>query len=158
MARKIEGGSAIPVAIVSGGASTEADPNIALILAQVQAIAADVDALNDKTPGSVEASSDNVDQPAANTAAEITLFNIAGIPQVIGGVAWGYDADPTGGSLTITDGTDTLFYVPITKGGPGYFNFIPPMKSGADGFVITLAAGGEGVTGSLSVMSHWEEA
>ena len=135
MAKKVLSGPADPVYIVGGTLSASTAP-----------------------PVPVLASNGNVNQPAVNTAAQIIYQSIAGVPQVIAGVAWGYDGDPTGGSLTIDDGTDTLFYVPITKGGPGYFQFNPPMRSGVAGFRITLAAGGAGITGSLSVLGHWEVA
>ena len=94
--------------------------------------------------------------PADNTAAIVTYTGIASTSHVISGIAWSYDADPTGGSLIITDNGAVVFTVFITKGGPGVFVFPIPKKADvAHALVITLAAGGGTVQGTVSILNHW---
>jgi hypothetical protein len=100
----------------------------------------------------------NVHEPAANTAAVVTLAAPgAGVSHCLALVAWSYDGDPTSGSLTITDGGSTVFKVDITSGGPGFFMFTPPLKGTANAAVVaTLAAGGGTVSGIVSLHT-WTE-
>ena len=100
----------------------------------------------------------NVHEPAANTAAVVTKAAAgAGVANVLALVAWSYDGDPTAGSLTIADGASTVFKVDITAGGPGFFAFSPPLKGTANtALVATLAAGGSGVSGIVSLHT-WTE-
>ena len=66
-------------------------------------------------------------------------------------VHWSYDAAPTGGILTVSDGdwTETIY---ITSGGPGFLPFDGgSFRENAD-VTITLTAGGAGVNGSLAVI------
>ena len=88
--------------------------------------------------------------PAANTAATITLAAPTSGNRRINQIAWSYDGDPTGGRLSITDGGSTVFDLDITKGGPGYLPHPIQITDGA-AMVITLAAGGDGITGKLNV-------
>lgn len=114
--------------------------------------------------GSAEASSGvsslasgHTHTPAANTAAVVTLAAAgAGKVNVIRGIAWGYSSAPTGGNLTIKDGDATVFSVPVTGAGPG---FIPVYGAGSinKALVVTLAAGGEDVVGSVNVLEAWVE-
>lgn len=106
------------------------------------------------------ASSSDVHAPASNTAAVVTYAAAgSGVAHVIGGVAWSYNAVPTGGNLKIEDGSGTtVFTVDITAAGPGFFIFPRPKKGAANtAMIITLASGGSGVTGKVSVSSHWTE-
>lgn len=98
----------------------------------------------------------DVHAPAANTAAVITYAAATGTEHVIWGVAWSYDGAPTGGNLLIQDGTDTVFSMDITAGGPGY---VPVRRRGSTNtaLVVTLAAGGAGVSGKVNVLAHWAE-
>jgi hypothetical protein len=107
----------------------------------------------------VDCSSSDVHEPAANTAAVVTYAAAASTKHVIFGVAWSYDADPTGGSLTITDAGSDVFKVDITSKGPGVFKFPRPKRSAAanTAMVVTLAAGGADVSGVVSVLNHWTE-
>lgn len=104
------------------------------------------------------ASSGNMHEPAANTAAVVTKSAAgAGVSNVVGGVYWSYDGDPTGGSLTITDGGTQVFKVDITGKGPGFLPFDPPIKGAANAAVVaTLAAGGDGVSGIVN-LNAWTE-
>ena len=111
------------------------------------------------TPLGKDALTAHVHQPAANTAAVVTLAAPgAGVRNVLGMILFGYDGDPTGGSITVEDGVgNTVAYAPVTAGGPGPINFTPPLKGDDNGAVIiTLAAGGAGVTGSVCVHA-WTE-
>ena len=74
------------------------------------------------------------------------------------GIAWGYSATPTAGSIKVEDGSGTVIFgpVPITTAGPGFFPFA--FKGSANAaLIVTLAAGGSGVSGVVSVISTWTE-
>jgi hypothetical protein len=109
---------------------------------------------------SIPAASADVNAPAVNTAAVVTYAASPGVAHVIGGVAWSYNAAPTGGNLKIEDVSGTVvFSVDITTAGPGFFQFARPKKSAAvnTALIVTLAAAGAAVTGKVSVLSHWTE-
>lgn len=99
-------------------------------------------------------STSNVHAPASNTAAVVTYPAVSGQAyKFSNGVAWSYDASPTGGLLTITVGGSTVFSMSITSAGAGFIPFNDPLWSGKnEAVVFTLAAGGSGVTGKLSVL------
>ena len=106
------------------------------------------------------ASTSDVHAPSSNTAAVVTYSAAgAGVAHVIGGIAWSYNGTPTGGNLKVEDGSGTtVFTVDITAAGPGCFMFSRPKKGTANtAMIVTLAAGGSGVTGKVSVTSHWTE-
>lgn len=106
------------------------------------------------------ASTADVHAPASATAAVVTYAAAgAGVSHVIGGVAWSYNATPTAGNLKVEDGSGTtVFTVDITAAGPGFFLFPRPKKGTANtAMIVTLAAGGSGVSGKVSVTSHWTE-
>jgi hypothetical protein len=103
----------------------------------------------------------DVHVPAVNTAAVVTYAADATKKHVITGVAWSYTGGtPVGGNLKIEDVSGTVvFSVDIDKSGPGSFEF-PRPKIGAavnTAMIITLAAGGAGVTGKISVENHFLE-
>lgn len=114
-------------------------------------------------PASLSASSVNQSVGgAANQAATVSLQGSS--TGVIGGAAqnpaveissvwWSYSGTPTGGRLTITDGSaNNWIDVDITAGGPGFINFVPPVQMlAATNMLVTLAAGGSGVTGKVGV-------
>jgi hypothetical protein len=104
----------------------------------------------------------DVHAPAANTAAVVTYAAIAGLRHVVTGIAWSYvGGTPTGGNIKIEDVAGTVvFSLDIDKSGPGSFEFPIPKKSAAvnTAMIITLAAGGAGITGKISVENHWAEA
>ena len=102
----------------------------------------------------------NVHAPASNTAAVVTYAAAgASVSNVIGGVAWSYNAAPTAGNLKVEDGSGTtVFTIDITAAGPGFMLFMRPMKGTANtALIVTLAAGGSGVSGKVSVLSKWTE-
>src|SRR4051794_18599647 len=97
----------------------------------------------------IPASSSDVHAPASNTAAVVTYAAVSDRQHAITGIAWSYDGAPTGGNLKIEDGSGTtVFSIDITAGGPGVLYF-DPAKHGAKNtaLIVTLAAGGSGVTG-----------
>lgn len=119
-------------------------------------------AVDNANGGAVAAAAGNVHGPAVNTAAVVTYNAATAVKHVISGVAWSYSGgDPTGGNLKIEDvsGT-TVFSINITAQGAGFIPFAPPLRSAAvnTALIITLAAGGDGITGKLSILGHWTEA
>ena len=103
----------------------------------------------------VDAAAANVHEPAINTAAVVTYAAGGGtVRHFISGVAWSYDGVPTAGVLTITDGGATVFTTDITAGGPGFQDFAPVLRFGADSAVV-VTLGAAVVTGIVSVKGHW---
>jgi hypothetical protein len=106
-------------------------------------------------------STNDVAAPGSNAAATITYAaGGAGVQHVISGIAWSFSATPAAATnLSIQDGSgNTVFSIDITSAGAGVVNFSPPKKGTANSqMIITLAAGGSGVTGKLSVLGHWTE-
>jgi hypothetical protein len=97
--------------------------------------------------------------PASNTAAVATLAADADNAHHVSTVRWSYSGDPTGGSLTVAwnDGSARQEVYAITKGGPGFMAFYPPMRFPINSAVtITLAAGGAGITGTV-YPEAWKE-
>lgn len=92
--------------------------------------------------------------PASNTAAVVTLA-AAGTTQarIVEQIVWSYDGNPTGGNITITNDGTAIFDIDITAGGPGSITFPGDvLKSTANkALVITLAAGGSGISGNINV-------
>ncbi len=114
---------------------------------------------SDRNPAAAASTSDAA-APASNTAAQITYAAAgAGVSHAISGVAWSYSAAPTGGNLKIEDGSgNTVFTMDITAAGSGFIPFPVPKKGSANtALIVTLAAGGSGVTGKVSVLGHWTE-
>jgi hypothetical protein len=144
MARKITAGIIHPVTLF------DADGNI-----QGASFSLAADAQVSLTAEAYSAG--NADAPAANTAAVVTLPGIGGQSWTVAGIYWSYDDDPTGGQLTLDIGGVTAFTEYITSGGPGFFPFTPPIQVTAGAaVVITLAAGGAGISGSVSTHA-WTE-
>jgi hypothetical protein len=108
----------------------------------------------------IAASTSDVNAPAANTAAVISYAAAgAGVTHCLSGIAWSYSGDPSNGNLLIEDGSgNTVFSMDITKGGAGVLYFTPPKKGTANTLLkITLAAGGNGISGKVSALAHWTE-
>jgi hypothetical protein len=111
-------------------------------------------------PETLTGAAADVHAPSSNTAAVVT-YSAAGASykHVITGIAWSYSGDPTAGNLKIENGSGTvIFSIDITTKGPGVIYFSIPKKGSTNtAMIITLAAGGSGVTGKVSVLSHWVE-
>lgn len=105
-------------------------------------------------------STNDVSAPASNTAAVITYAAssaAANVGHVVQGIVWSYSGGtPTGGNLKIENGSGvTVFSLDITSAGAGFIPFPLPKKgSGATALIITLAAGGSGVSGKVNVLYH----
>lgn len=101
----------------------------------------------------------HVHEPAANTAAVVTLAAAgAGVANVIGLVGCSYDVLPAAGSVTIEDGLGTtVFKLDIAESGAGGIEFSPGLRGSANtALIVTLAAGGAGVSGIVSLHA-WTE-
>lgn len=96
--------------------------------------------------------------PAANTIAVVTLAATPGSGHAIGLVVAAFSATPAAGAvLTIAEGATTVFHAYIPAAGPHTIPFHAPLLGAAGAaVVVTLTAGGAGVSGSLSVHS-WTE-
>lgn len=114
-------------------------------------------AITTTPPTRVVADPADVAAPAANTAAVVTYAAVVQQAHVIAGVHFGYDGTPTGGKLTIEDGSgNTVLAIPVTAAGAGFLPFLPFKQGTANtALIITLAAGGSGVKGYVSVPAHW---
>lgn len=101
----------------------------------------------------------NTNTSAANAAATVTFPAAAGLSNVISGIAFSYNGNPTGGRVTISDGANIVFDIDVTSSGAGFFPFAAPVKGSVNtALTVTLAAGGAGVIGKVSVFSRWTEA
>lgn len=94
-----------------------------------------------------------------NVTATVTFAAVTGKRHIITGVAWSYDATPTGGSIVVADNLlGTLLSLTITASGPGFIIFPLPVASDLDAQItITLAAGGASVSGRVWALNHWTE-
>lgn len=112
--------------------------------------------------GRTKAATANIHEPAANTAAVVTLAaGGAGISNCISGVAWSYAGTyGSGGNLKIEDGSGTkVFSVDIGAVGTSAYYFDPPLKGSANtALIATLAAAGASCTGKVSLLGAWTEA
>jgi hypothetical protein len=101
----------------------------------------------------------DVNAPASNTAATVTYAAVAGERHVITGFAVSYYGGiPTGGNVTITSAGVIIFNLDIAEEGAGEIIFPAPKSGGVNSdLVITLTAGGAGITGKLNILNHWTE-
>lgn len=86
---------------------------------------------------------------ASNAAATLTLAAQNGKRWHIGVVTVGYSAAPTGGLLTINEGGNPIFVVPITDAGP---TSVLVFRRSAPGnaMSLVLSAGGSGIVGYIN--------
>jgi len=94
----------------------------------------------------------SVHAPSANTPAVVTLAARPGFRHYLLLVAWSYNAEPTNGALTITGLHAGTFAIDITTEGPGPLWLPPAAGLISTAVVVTLAAGGAGVTGKVNVL------
>lgn len=94
--------------------------------------------------------------PASNTAAIVTIPASTDIAHEIEMIAWSYDGDPTAGNLKVESNSVTLFEIDITNKGPGFIMFSGSCLKGTPGYsvVVTLAAGGSGVSGIVNAIKR----
>jgi len=103
----------------------------------------------------------NVHEPASNTAAVVT-YAASGRGQhvIAGGIAYSYaGGTPAGGNLKIEDGSGTtVLSLDIPTAGWGVIPLSFALRGSASkAMIVTLAAGGSGVTGKVTVLAHWIE-
>lgn len=94
--------------------------------------------------------------PAVNVAAVVTLAAAGvGVQNVLHSIHWGFSAAPAAGTtLIVEDGAGTtIFTTYISAAGPGFEQFIKGGRAGTanTAMIVTLAAGGAGVFGSLTL-------
>jgi hypothetical protein len=102
----------------------------------------------------------DVSAPSSNTDAVVTFAAVSGNCHVVSGLVFSYiGGTPAGGNLKIEDGAgNTVFNVDITSQGCGFIPFSPAKKGTAGrAMIITLTAGGSGVSGKLTIPNHWTE-
>lgn len=99
----------------------------------------------------------DVHAPSSNTAAVLTYAAVSDRRHVLSGVAFSYSAAPTNGNLKIENGSGTtVFNLDISAAGPGFIPFDPPLEGSLNtALIITLAAGGSGISGKVNALSHW---
>jgi hypothetical protein len=110
-------------------------------------------------PSSVVADPSDAAAPSSNAAAVVTYSAVVGQAHVVSAVGWSYSGTPTGGNIKIEDGSgNTVLSLDVTTGGAGVLKF-DPYKRGTTNtaLIVTLAAGGSGVSGKVSVFGHWTE-
>jgi hypothetical protein len=105
----------------------------------------------------VDASTGFAHAPASNTAAVVTIAAVTGKQNAISGIAWSYNAAPTAGNLKIENGSGvTVFSIDITAAGPGFIPWPVAIRgSVTTALIVTLAAGGAGVSGKVNVLAAW---
>jgi len=90
---------------------------------------------------------------SSNNAVAITKTGVSKRRWILKSVQWSYAGGTVTGKLTITDGSTDIFEVDITATGPGgYTDLNIPVTAGAN-LVVTLGAGGSGVTGKLNTQT-----
>jgi hypothetical protein len=107
--------------------------------------------------GSTFQTNDHV-KSGAGGAAVVTLNADASRPIFVKQLVASYDSAPTGGLLTISDGTlGVVWEQAITGAGPVQFNFDPPRCGSKNStLTITLAAGGGSILARLDVNAYVE--
>lgn len=143
MARPIQGGHLIPVIIFDEAGNPQGTSGAPLLFQSEP----------------VSGYMGDVSAPAANTAATVTYAAIAGQRHVVTGFALSYYGGiPTGGNVMVTSDGVIIFNMDVAEEGAGEIIF-PSPKSGGVGaaLVITLTAGGAGITGKLNILNHWTE-
>lgn len=100
----------------------------------------------------------SIDQYATlDAAATVTVTGQAGRKVVVEQVIWSYSAAPTGGAVTITDGTVTLSW-DVTAAGFDQCLFSPPLAFAAGTNVtVTLADPGGAIVSKLIVNAYVEQ-
>lgn len=116
-------------------------------------------AVSSIVPSSVVCDTADVHAPAAATAAVVTYAADPNACHLISGIVWSYSAAPTGGNLKVENGSGvTVFTMDVTAAGPGVIYFEPAKKGSINtAMIVTLASGGGGVSGKVSVINRWTE-
>lgn len=97
--------------------------------------------------------------PTSNTAAVVTLDADSVRANTISTISYSYSGTPTNGTLKIEDGSGTTVFGPhaVAAAGLQQLNFDPPIHGSINAaLIVTLAAGGSGVSGALT-LNAWKE-
>lgn len=98
--------------------------------------------------------------PAANTAAVVTVTADANHSHILKQIFLSYSGTPTGGSIKIEDGAGNTVWGPfaVTTSGIQVIIIDPPLAGTRNtALVVTLAAGGVGVSGVLALNAYTEK-
>ena len=96
--------------------------------------------------------------PAANTAAVVTIAAVANQRHYLGYVVYNYSAAPSAGIILIEDGAGTTVYSEPNATGPVRIFFPQPLRGSVNtAMVITVPAGGAGISGILNIGSFSAE-
>jgi hypothetical protein len=91
---------------------------------------------------------------AGGAAVSLTLAADAARPGNIFQIISSYSAAPTGGRLSISDGSNTLFDIDIVASGPLVINWPVPVCGGPNvTLTVTLAAPGGAIVGKLNILA-----
>ena len=86
--------------------------------------------------------------------AVVTITGQAARKVVISQVIWSYNSAPTGGAITIADGTTTLSW-DVTAAGPGSVTFTPPLAFAVGANVtVTIADPGGAIVSKVIVNAY----
>ena len=92
-----------------------------------------------------------------DAAAVVTITGQAGRKIVVEQVIWSYSAAPTGGAITIADGTTTLSW-DVTAAGFNECTFSPPLAFASGATVtVTLADPGGTIVSKLIVNAYVQQ-
>jgi hypothetical protein len=92
---------------------------------------------------------------SGGAASTLALAPTTGRRVNISAFLWSYSSAPTGGRLSISDGTNTILDIDITAAGPG--SWVPPVPlAGATSatLTVTLAGGGGAVVSKLNLVAY----
>lgn len=105
-------------------------------------------------PQSLDADVNQYATGTGGAAAAVTVTGQTGRKVIVSQVVWSYSAAPTGGAVTITDGTTTLSW-DVTAAGPGTVTFAIPLAFAVSTNVTITVAGGGGTVVSKLVTSAY---
>ncbi len=88
---------------------------------------------------------------ADGQAAIVTIAAQAGLRNTATYLLWSYDAAPTNGQITITDGEVTITLY-VTSAGPGFIPLEGVAFAENTAVTATLSSGGAAVQGSLALI------
>ncbi len=129
-----------------------------LLLTSCLALAAIDTTTHRQIPYAIPATAAMTGTAVAATAVTITVAapTISGQRNVIDGVVWSYSAAPTGGHISVKDGSTVVFECDITAAGAGY---LPVVRKGSPNGAMTvvLASGAGSVIGFCNVVRVWSE-
>lgn len=105
------------------------------------------------SPGGVPANPGYLAISGSNAAGVISLpAPPAGYAWLLTGIYWSYSDTPTGGNLTVNDGSDQ-FDIDITTSGPGFVMFNTGfIFATSQAVTITIHAGGGSVVGKVGLI------